>query len=207
MSQEQTLQDIYQQLCNLFDLVNNIKSKLDNPATANNAVVLFPGERFEHLPFSNQLVLTFGLINPANKKEKNSTWHMSIPEPIEADKLNWCTHFEPLKRTKGTVCGTIQWREVNASTGKITNHGNRTHAWFNSEQNAIEFMSLLIPLSKLKPVEEAGKPLIRITKGGSPKRKPSPKAIQCISATRVTVDPNTGDITECHVFKRPTDGC
>jgi hypothetical protein len=150
------------------------------------------GELYEHLPVSNQLVLEF-----AQKDDpKRSRWHLAVPAPRPCDTYDWCRDFQPLVRTMGNVAARITWK----------NHTMKTAAWCDTEQNAEEFMNKLINLSTLEPVVNADGKSIRITKNGSPRRKPRNREIRCVRAVFVTMG-SDGEASEVKVMLPPPNGC
>ena len=154
-------------------------------------IPLHIGELYEHLPVSNQLVLEF------SKKgdPKRSRWHLAVPAPRPCETYNWCRDFHPLVRTMGNVAARVSWQ----------NHSLRTLAYFDTEQNAEEFMQKLIGLSTLKPVVNADGKSIRITKNGSPRRKPRNREIRCTRVVFVTMGAD-GEASEVKVVLPPPKG-
>lgn len=150
------------------------------------------GELYEHLPVSSQLVLEF------SRKDdlKRSRWHLAVPAPRPCETYDWCRDFQPLVRTMGNVAARVSWKD----------HSLKTLGWFDTEQNAEEFMQKLIGLSTLQPVVNADGKSIRITKNGSPRRKPKNREIRCTRVVFVTMGAD-GEASEVKVMLPPPNGC
>jgi prefoldin subunit 5 len=160
------------------------------------SIPLHIGELYEHLPISHQLVLEFQTVK-RDGKDKKSRWHMSIPEPKPCEDYDWCRDFEPLKRTLGTVSARIQWED----------HSMKTAAYFSNEGDAESFMeNKILKLSTIKPVRNPEGKAIRISKFGSPKRRPRERPIQCNRAIWIKMGTN-GEVEETRIFLPPPKGC
>jgi len=178
------------QVSTLFTLINHIQEKVSCPPDNKTAIVLHPGEKYEHLPIDSQLVLEFRMVDAQTKQDKARTWHISIPQPRPVEELNWETHFAPLTRTIGYVSARIAW----------VNHKNETHGWFDTRENAISFMEKLLAISTLEPQINDNGSFVRITTDGNPKRKPRNRVVKCTRAVWVSISEN-GEPKDICIFQ------
>ncbi|MEE3716286.1 hypothetical protein V2H45_05960 [Tumidithrix elongata RA019] len=175
-----------------------VESVCNISSSGSDAVPIFIGEKFEMLPVSSQLVLKFQHKDAKTREEKKSAWYVSIPDPIPCEKIFWCVHFEPMQRVIGNVFATV----------KFGSHKNKTSCYFQSEEEAIAFMTKwIIPLSQTKPVMGNDDLPVRIVKNGSPLRKPRNRVLKVVSATWIDIDKDTGEPKNVWTFKPPRNGC
>lgn len=169
-----------------LDRLLNVNSQTEQECIA---FPIFPGDKYNHVRASTQLVLSFAIKDPETPKEKLSRWHMSVPSPIPCEDLDWCTHFDGMERNLGDIYATVDW-----GTGAITT------CYCITRENARSFLERwIMPLSSA-----AGS--IRITEGGSPKRKPKKRTLKCVEAIYVTMG-SDGDPEKIACLKPPEKGC
>lgn len=180
---EQVFLDVMKQLKDLVDCI-------EQPAA------LHHGEIFEEVRVNNQLIIEFKLVNPQNNAEKKSKWRIAIPSPVPCEKTDWKRNFEPMVRTLGTVRSRLIWKD----------HQLQTVAYFDNEENAIQFMeNYVIPLSTLKPIKnESDLTAVQIFKHSNPKRRPKNRTIACSRAIFVEIDKN-GETSVIKVLKPPIE--
>jgi hypothetical protein len=162
------------------------------------AFPVFHGEQNESIKVGTQLVLSFAVKEPKDSKEALSRWHLSIPNPVPCETLDWCKHFEPMERKIGNIMARVYWAEFTSNT----------YAYFETRDHAIEFMTkLILPLSSSKPIDGNDGGPVRVTDNGSPKRKPRHRTIKCVEAIYVTIDSATGEPEKIACLKPPAQGC